>query len=84
MMKPLGNYCIVKPEVESDTTKSGIIIEKQPDGNQVGEVLQVAKEGEVKVGDKVVYKKYSADKVKVDGDEYLFIDVSDIIAIYEV
>jgi len=37
----------------------------------------------VKVGDKVMFKKYSPDEIKVDGEEYLIISESDIIAIIE-
>jgi len=37
----------------------------------------------VKVGDKVMFKKYSPDEIKVDGEEYLVLSESDIIAILE-
>jgi chaperonin GroES len=37
----------------------------------------------VKVGDKVIFKKYSPDEIKIDKEEYLVIDESDIIGIIE-
>ena len=38
---------------------------------------------EVKVGDKVVYSKYSGSEIKIDGEEYLIIRESDILAVKE-
>jgi chaperonin GroES len=37
----------------------------------------------VKVGDKVMFKKYSPDEIKIEGEEYLVIGESDIIAVLE-
>jgi chaperonin GroES len=92
-LKPLGDHVIVKPAKEAEMTKSGIIIpdtakEEKP---EQGEVLaigpgKVKDNGErlpmtVKVGDTVVFKKYSPDEVKIGDEEYLVVSESDIIAI---
>lgn len=93
-LRPLGDHVIVKPLPKEETTKFCIIL---PDtvGNErpeQGEVVAVGpgkfvegkrEEMSVKVGDKVMFKKYAADEVKADGQEYLVIKDSDIFAILE-
>ncbi|MFA4834323.1 MAG: co-chaperone GroES [Patescibacteria group bacterium] len=92
-LKPIHDNVVIKPIVEDKTTKSGIIIPDTVDKEkpEKGEVLAVG-EGKlldngqrapmsVKVGDKVMFKKYSPDEIKVDGEEYLVISENDIIAI---
>ncbi|MFA5155011.1 MAG: co-chaperone GroES [Patescibacteria group bacterium] len=94
-LKPLSNNVIVKALPKEEVTKSGIVLpdtidKEKPERGEVvavgtGKVLdngQVAKMS-VKVGDQVVFKKYSPDEVKVDGVEYLVLNESDIIAIIE-
>lgn len=95
-LKPLGDHVIVKPAKAEEMTKSGIVLPDTSDKEkpEQGEVIAVGpgkwdEDGEkriplsVKVGDKVVFKKYSPDEVKVDGDEVLVLSESDIIAIIE-
>lgn len=94
-LKPLFNNVIVKPVPKEEVTKSGIVLPDTMDKDkpEQGEVVAVGEgkrldSGEiskmsVKVGDKVVFKKYSPDEVKVDGEEYLVLSESDIIAILE-
>ncbi len=94
-LKPLGDHIIVKPIVQDEVTKSGIVLpdtvdKEKPEKGEVvavgsGKMLdngQTAKMS-VKVGDKVMFKKYSPDEVKVDGVEYLIISESDILAVLE-
>ena len=76
-------------------TKSGIVLPDTVDKEkpEKGEVIaigpgKITEKGEraimsVKVGDKVMFKKYSPDEVKVDGEEYLVISEADIIAVIE-
>jgi len=93
-VRPLANRVLVKTTTETETA-SGIVIPDTVDKDrpEKGEVIAVGpgklmKDGsraemEVKVGDKVVFKKYGPDEVK-DGDETLLvIEESDIIAIVE-
>ncbi len=94
-LKPLFNNVIVKPAPKEEVTKSGIVLpdtmdkEKPEQGEVVavgeGKLLDNGQLGKmvVKVGDKVMFKKYSPDEVKVDGEEYLVLSESDIIAILE-
>jgi chaperonin GroES len=91
-LKPLGDRVIVKPMEAEEKTKGGIILpdtakEKPIEGTIVaagpgkisedGTVLKM----EVKVGDKVLYGKYSGTEVSVEGEEYLIMRESDIFAI---
>jgi chaperonin GroES len=92
-IKPLGDKVIVKPSTEDEVTKGGIVLPDTVDKErpEKGEVMAVG-EGKlldngqraqlsVKVGDIVMFKKYSPDEVKVGDEEYLVISESDILAI---
>lgn len=92
-IKPLGDRVIIKPIAEDITTKAGIVLPEtvEKEKAEKGEVLavgpgRVLDNGEVapitvKVGDKVMFKKYSPDEIKIDGQELLVISESDILAI---
>lgn len=92
-IKPLGDRVIIKPIAEDITTKSGIVLPEtvEKEKAEKGEVLavgpgRVLDNGQlapitVKVGDKVMFKKYSPDEIKVDGQELLIISEGDILAI---
>ncbi len=94
-IKPLGDKVIVKPLDKEDVTSSGIVLPDTADKErpEQGEVVAVGPgkrldSGEiapmsVKVGDKVVFRKYSPDEIKVDDDEVLVISESDIVGIIE-
>ena len=91
-IRPLGERVIVKPSPSEEKTAGGLYIpETAKEKPQKGEVIDVgpgrkAEDGqrlpmEVKVGDKVLYGKYSGTEMKVDGETYLIIKESDILAI---
>jgi chaperonin GroES len=91
-LKPLGDRVIVKPKEKEDITKSGIVLpdtasEKPQEGSVLavgpGRVLDNGKrvEMDVKTGDKVLFAKYAGTEVKLDGEEYLVIRESDLLAI---
>ncbi len=94
-LRPLGDHVIVKPSKPEEVTKSGIVLPDTADREkpEQGEVMAIgpgklmdngnrAPMG-VKVGDTVVFKKYSPDEVKVDDKELLVLSESDIIAVVE-
>ena len=94
-LRPLGDRVVVKPLSQDEVTKSGIIMPATVDKERPerGEVIAIgpgklldngsfAPMG-VKVGDKIVFKKYSPDEVKIDNVEYLVIAESDIMAVIE-
>lgn len=92
-VKPLGDRVIIKPIAEDITTKAGIVLPEtvEKEKAEKGEVLAVGPgrildNGQlapmsVKVGDKVMFKKYSPDEIKIDGQDLLIISESDILAI---
>ena len=92
-IKPLGDRIIIKVIENEETTKSGIVLPGTAKEKPMqGEVLAVGSgemvDGkkiplELKVGDKVIYSKYAGTEVKMDGNEYLIIRQSDVLAVIE-
>ncbi len=94
-LKPLFDNIVVKRIEEDEKTSSGIVLPDTVDKEkpQKGEVIAVGEgkisdQGEkipmqVKVGDKVLFRKYSPDEIKIDGEEYLFMAQGDVVAIIE-
>ncbi len=94
-LRPLGDRIIVKPVAKEEITKAGIILpdtvdKERPEQGEVmavgpGKLLENGSRAPVslKVGDKVVFKKYSPDEVKVGDQEFLVISESDVMAVVE-
>ena len=90
---PLGDRVVLKQLVAEETTKSGIVLPGQSkEKTQQAEVIAVGPGGvvdgkevkmEVKVGDQVIYSKYSGTEVKLEEDEYIIVRQSDILAIVQ-
>lgn len=90
-IKPLADRVIIKALPSEERTKSGIIMpDTAKEKPQEGEIVAVGpgkmEKGvrhtlEVKVGDRVIYSKYAGTEVKYDGEEYLILKESDILAI---
>lgn len=91
-IKPLADRVVVKPHEAEERTAGGIILpdtakEKPQEGTVVAVGPgKVAENGtkipmEVKVGDRVLYGKYSGTEVTIDGVEHLIMRESDILAI---
>jgi chaperonin GroES len=83
-LKPLADRVVIKPSPAEEKTKGGIILpDTAKEKPVVGEVVAVGpgKVSEVKVGDKVLYGKYSGTEVTVEGEEYLIMREADIFAI---
>ncbi|MDD3285212.1 MAG: co-chaperone GroES [Patescibacteria group bacterium] len=94
-LKPLSNHVIVKAAAQEEVTKSGIVLpgtadKERPEKGEViavgpGKIMdngQLAPMG-LKVGNQVVFKKYSPDEIKIDGEDYLILSEDDIVAIIE-
>lgn len=93
MIKPLGDRVVIKRVEAEETTKSGIILTgaakekpqealvvavgpgKFEDGNQI--------KMEVKVGDRILFSKYSGNEIKYDGEELIILKQDDILGIIE-
>ena len=91
-LKPLGDRVIVKPKAKEEVTKSGLVLpdtasEKPQEGSVLavgpGRVLDNGKrvEMDVKAGDKVLFAKYAGTEVKLDGEDYLVIRETDLLAV---
>lgn len=92
-IKPLGDRVVIKNVEVEETTKSGIILtgaaKEKP---QMAEVLAVGPGGNVdgkeitmyvKPGQKVIYSKYAGSEVKLDGQEYIIVRQSDLLAVVQ-
>jgi chaperonin GroES len=91
-LTPLGDRVIVKPKAPEEVTKGGIIL---PDTAQEkpmeGEIIAVGNGKtddtgkkiamDLKVGDKVLYGKYSGTEVKLNDEEFLIMRESDVYAV---
>ncbi|SEQ44673.1 co-chaperone GroES [Piscibacillus halophilus] len=94
MLKPLGDRVIVEVLEQEETTSSGIVLpDSAKEKPQEGKVVAVGSgrvtdngekvELEVKEGDHVIYSKFAGTEVKQDGNEYLVLRESDILAVVE-
>ncbi|TAF32262.1 MAG: co-chaperone GroES [Cytophagales bacterium] len=86
-IKPLADRVLVEPAVAEEKTAGGIIIpDTAKEKPQRGKVVAVGngKKDEpmtLKVGDSVLYGKYSGTEITVEGKEYLIMRESDIYAV---
>lgn len=91
-IKPLADRVVVKPIEEEEKKQGGIIIpDTAKEKPQKGEIVAVGpgkidENGkripmEVKVGDKVLFGKYAGTEVEIDGEQYLIMRESDILAV---
>ena len=95
LFKPLSNHIFIETVIEDKKTKSGIVLPDTAEKEKpmVGKVVAVGigklnDKGErmpmsLKVGDKVLFKKYGPDEVEMDGKKYLVGDEDDVLAILE-
>ena len=90
---PLADRVVIKKIEAEERTASGIVLpgaaKEQP---QIAEVVEVGPGGivdgkeikmELKIGDKVIFQKYSGTEVKLEGQEYTILRQSDILAVVE-
>jgi chaperonin GroES len=90
-LKPLGDRVVLKQLEAEETTKSGIVLaglaKEKP---QEAQVVAVGPGGiiegkevkmEVKIGEKVIYSKYSGTEVKIQNENYIIVKQSDILAV---
>ena len=93
-LKPLGDRLVIKPIEQDEQTTTGIFLpesakEKPQQGklvaagpgarNEKGERLNM----EVKVDDTVLYARYAGTSIKLEGQEYLILKETDVLAIVE-
>lgn len=93
MLKPLGDRVVIKMIEEKETSKGGILLPSAAkEKSSVAEIVAIGAgknvDGkiiplDVKLGDKVVFSKYSGTEVKYGEEEYIIIKQDDILAIVE-
>lgn len=92
-IRPLDDRVVIKKVEAEEKTASGIVLpgaaKEQP---QIAEVVEVGPGGivdgkeitmELKVGDRVIFQKYSGTEVKLEGQEYTILRQSEILAVVE-
>lgn len=93
-IRPLHDRVIVQRIEEEEKTKGGIIIpdtakEKPQEGKVIavgpGKILENGTKVtlDVKVGDKILFGKYSGTEIKIEGDEFLMMREDDILGVIE-
>lgn len=94
-IRPLNDHVVIKPLKQEEVTKSGIVLpdtarEEKPEQGDVlavgpGKLLENGQRAPigVRVGDRVLFTKYSPDEVEIDGEEYLVISEEKILGIVE-
>ena len=92
-IRPLFDRVVIKSCEVEETTKSGLILTgNAKEKPQMAEVIAVGPGGvvdgkdvtmSVNVGDKVIYSKYAGNEVRLDGEEYIIVRQSDILAVVE-
>lgn len=93
-IRPLNDKLVVKRLEAQEKTAGGILLpdsakEKPKEGKVVavgeGKLLDSGKRAElqVKTDDRVIFSSYAGTEIKVDGEEYLIMDESDILAVVE-
>jgi chaperonin GroES len=91
-MKPLADRVLIKPSPADETSRGGIILpDTAKEKPVIGEVVAVGPgkltdDGkkilpDIKVGDKVLYGKYSGTEVTIEGIDYLIMREADVFAI---
>jgi chaperonin GroES len=92
-LQPLGSRLIVKPILEDEVTKFGIILPDSADREKPirGEVLAIGQgknlnngqreKMDLKVGDKILFEKYGSDEYKIDNQEFLVVDYDKVVAV---
>ena len=94
MFKPVSNYVLIEPETVPDTTPSGLLLpENSKDKPNQGTVAAVG-DGQytfdgtkipvmVKVGDRILFPKYSGTELKLGNKKYLIMRDADLFGILE-
>lgn len=84
-LQPLGARVLVKITPEEQMTKSGLVLpDTAREKPQRGEVVAIGDDDEminVKVGDKVLFPKYTGTEFKIEDEDYLVIESGDLLAI---
>lgn len=90
-LKPLFDRVVIKQEKKEEKNSFGILLPSRDDeSSQIGNVVACGNGGiidgkeitmQVKEGDRVLFSKFAGTEIKVDGEEYLVVRQTDILAV---
>ena len=94
MLRPLNDHVLVKAVAKEERTATGIILpDTSKEKPEKGEVIAIGpgklndngirQPMSLKIGDKIIFTKYSPNEVKIDDQEYLILNESDVLAVIE-
>ena len=82
---PLGENVLIAPEKQAAKTEAGIYLPEtaSQERSQLGKVIAVGDSDkiQVKAGQKVVFKRYGGEEVKIDDEEYIVANYKDVILV---
>ena len=82
-IRPLSGYLIVQPSEAETQTSSGIYLPESAQEKPAQGMVIACGDEMVKVGDKVIYKKWGGDEIKFGGKELKLVKFDDLMAILE-
>jgi chaperonin GroES len=93
-LRPLSDHLVIEPVMKEEATRSGIVLPDTAgkERSEQGVVIAVGPgrtfEGKlepmtVKVGEKILFKKYGPDEIKIDGKELMVLSETDVLAVIE-
>ena len=81
-LKPMADNILLKQTEAAETTASGIILASAKEKPAIYEVMSAGPDvKDVKVGDKVVVGKFTGNEIKLDGVDYKFVKLEDVLAV---
>lgn len=87
-IKPIGERVLIKPVKQEEKTASGLILpgaadKEKPNWGEVVALGKGEKLNEIKVGDKIIYAKFSGTEIENGYEKYLILNIEDILAVIE-
>jgi chaperonin GroES len=85
-IKPLGDRVLIKTITEAKKTEGGLVLpDTSKEKPQTAEVIAVGtlEDVELNVGDRIIFSKYAGTEIKIDSEDYILIDSSDILGLIE-
>lgn len=84
-VRPLGENILLQPEKPEQKTAAGIYLPEtaSQERSQLGRVIAIGESEkiQVKAGQKVIFRRYGGEEIKIDGEEYLLASYKDILAV---
>jgi len=81
--QPLNDLVLLRPVEAEEVTKGGIILPdtaKETPDEGIVEAIAANATDEVVIGDRVIYKKYSGETIRVDGEDFKLVPAGDLLA----